>query len=38
MEEFTEVENISYGQNIKNAIGSAILGIILFLASFLYYG
>ena len=31
---FTETNNISFGQNIKNSLAGMVLGIILFLASF----
>lgn len=33
--QFTETETISYGNNVKNAFGNIIFGIILFLASFI---
>ena len=33
--QFTETETISYGNNVKNAFGNIIFGIILFIASFI---
>ena len=35
---FTEIKVTTYGENVKNSFGGVIFGIILFFASFFYYG